>query len=128
MAGKQTEALVAALEACAEALERHGQAVMPQAGSLPRLRPPSLGTGLGAGLGRMPQAWTGWGPGAEMMPERAALAQDALELAAEFRDVVVEVGRGRAGRGWITSLLGRASRHLQEGELAPVRAAALGVL
>lgn len=121
MDARGTEALVAALEACADALERQGWAAgQPEAGSLPRLRPPSLGVPLG----RMapPQ------PGAEMMPDSPALAQDALELAAEFRDVAREVARGEAGRGWINSLLGRASRHLQEAELTAVRAAALGVV
>lgn len=121
MAGPHVEALVASLEACAEALERHAWAAEPRhAGSLPRLRPPSLGVALG----RVAQADLG----GEMVPEGPALAQDALELAAEFRDAAREVARGKAGRGWINSLLGRASRHLEEVLLTPVRMAARGVL
>ncbi len=124
MAESGTEALVAALEACAEALERRGWAAAPASGgSLPRLRPPSLGSALGR-IGRGAPAV----PGGEVAPEGPGLAEDALELAAEFRDVAREVVRGNAGRGWVNSLLGRASRHLDEAELAPVRAAALGVL
>lgn len=124
MAEPHTEALVAALEACAEALERRGWATEPASGgSLPRLRPPSLGSALGRIGPGAPGA-----PGGEVVPEGPGLAEDALELAAEFRDVAQEVVRGNAGRGWVNSLLGRASRHLEEAELAPVRAAALGVL
>lgn len=121
MAKRETEALVAALEACAAALEQQaGTQGAPGLGSLPRLRPPSLGVGLG----RMAPA----APGMEAPPHEPSLWQDALELAAEFRDVAQEVERGQAGRGWLNSLLGRASRHLEEEALAPVRAAALGVL
>ena len=124
MADPHTEALVAALEACAEALERRGWAAEPASGgSLPRLRPPSLG----GALGRMAHGG-GMSTGAEAGPEGPDLGQDALELAAEFRDVAQEVARGNAGRGWLNSLLGRASRHLGDAALAPVRAAALGVV
>lgn len=120
MAGREAEALVAALEACAAALEQKaGASEPPGAGSLPRLRPPSLGVGLG----RMAQT----APGMEALQE-AALWQDALELAAEFRDVAQEVVRGQAGRGWLNSLLGRASRHLDDDALDQVRAASLGVM
>jgi hypothetical protein len=118
---RDTEALVAALEACAADLEQMAgsEAAVPS-GSLPRLRPPSLGVGLG----RMAPA----APGMEGAHDAPGLAQDALELAAEFRDVAREVARGEAGRGWLNSLLGRASRHLGDAALAPVRAAALGVV
>jgi hypothetical protein len=63
-----------------------------------------------------------------MMPEGPPLTRDALERAAEFRDAAREASRGEAGRGWINSLLGRASRHLEEAELAPVRMAARGMV
>jgi hypothetical protein len=121
MDGQGTEALVAALEACADALERQGWAPdQAGAGSLPRLRPASMG----GQLGRMAPPV----PGPEMMPEGPPLTRDALELAAEFRDAAREASRGEAGRGWINSLLGRASRHLEEAELAPVRMAARGMV
>jgi hypothetical protein len=121
MARRETEVLVDALEACADALERHAGGMGATAGgSLPRLRPPSFG----AAVGRMAPHW----PGEDMPPDSAALALDALELAAEFRDVAEEVQRGNAGRGWINSLLGRASRHLTDLPLERVRAAALGVV
>lgn len=118
---RDAEALVAALEACAAELEQiAGAERTGHAGSLPRLRPASVGIGLG----RMAPAAPGMG-GAQDMPW---IAQDAQELAAEFRDVAREVARGQAGRGWLNSLLGRASRHLDDAALAPVRAAALGVV
>lgn len=121
MTRRETELLVDALEACADALERHGAGMgAVLGGSLPRLRPPSFG----AAVGRMAPHW----PGDEIPPDSAALALDALELAAEFRDVALEVQRGNAGRGWINSLVGRASRHLGDLELERVRAAALGVV
>jgi hypothetical protein len=124
MAAPHTEALVAALEACAEALERRGWASEPASGgSLPRLRPASLGSALG----RMAHG-SGMRPSADPAPEGPDLGKDAQELAAEFRDLAQEVARGNAGRGWLNSLLGRASRHLDEAELATVRAATLGVL
>ncbi len=121
MARRKTEALVDALEACADALERHaGGTGAPEGGSLPRLRPPSFG----AAVGRMAPHW----PGEDMPPDSVALALDALELAGEFRDVALEVQRGNAGRGWINSLLGRASRHLAARPLERVSEAALGVV
>ena len=113
--------LVDALKACADALERHaGGTGALEGGSLPRLRPPSFG----AAVGRMAPHW----PGEDMPPNSAALALDALELAAEFRDVALEVLRGNAGRGWVISLLGRASRHLDDAPLERVRVATLGVV
>jgi hypothetical protein len=116
------EALVAALEACAQELERQGDGVagVGDAGSLPRLRPPSLGVALG----RVVPLWPAGAP----EPDHAAVAPEVLELAAEFRDVALEVQRGNAGRGWLNSLLGRASRYLQPAILDRARAAALGVL
>lgn len=121
MARRKTEVLMDALGACADALERHaGGTGAPEGGSLPRLRPPSFG----AAVGRMAPHW----PGEDMPPNSAALALDALELAAEFRDVAQEVQRGNAGRGWVNSLLGRASRHLGDAPLEHVRMAALEVL
>ncbi len=120
MPRRETEALVAALEACADALERLGSGGdTGGAGSLPRLRPPSLGPALG----RMAPWW----PGA-VEPVDPRPGSELLELAAEFRDVAMEVQRDRAGRGWINSLLGRASRDLDPDLLGRVRAAALGVV
>ena len=121
MARRKMEVLVDALAACADALERHGTGMGAAAGgSLPRLRSPSFG----AAGGRMAPHW----PGEDLPLHSTALALDALELAAEFRDVALEVQRGNAGRGWIHSLLGRASRHLAARPLERVRVAALGVV
>ncbi len=119
MGTAETEALVAALEACAFALEQHEArgAAAPERGSLPRLRPPSGIPGASA---------SGWfAPPAQLDASDAAV-QELRDLAAEFRDVAREVEAGQAGRGWVSSLVGRASRFLDEDMLANVQAAARG--
>lgn len=119
MGQAETEALVAALEACAVALDQHEArgGVSPERGSLPRLRPPS----------GIPSATaSGWfAPPAHLDPTEAT-TQEVRELAAEFRDVVRELQEGQAGRGWINSLVGCASRFLDEELLGEFQAAARG--
>jgi hypothetical protein len=115
----ETEALATALEMCAAELEHSGSLSQgPQAGSLPRLRPP-VALPATSRIG-------GFAPPADLDTTDAML-QDLRELAAEFREAAGEVRRGDAGPGWINALVGRASRFLDEAKLADVQAAARGV-
>lgn len=120
MGTAETEALVSALEACASALAQHearGGAPAAERGSLPRLRPPS----------GIPSATaSGWfAPPAHLNAPDVTM-QEVRELAEEFRVVARELESGEAGRGWINSLVGRASRFLDEELLADVQSAARG--
>ncbi len=119
MGKAETEALVAALEACAAALGQYEArgGMAPEYGSLPRLRPPS----------GIPSATaSGWFAHPAHPDATEATMQEVRELAAEFRDAVHELREGQAGRGWVHSLVGRASRFLDEEMLAEVQAAARG--
>jgi len=116
----ETEALSAALAACAVALDYH-EAMMggapPERGSLPRLRPPS----------GIPSATaSGWFAPSAQLEATDVTMQELRELAVEFRDAIRELPSGQAGRSWINSLVGRASMFLDEEMLADVQAAARG--
>lgn len=121
MARVEIEALAGALEMCAAELEYSGSVTLGHGaghGSLPRMRPPVALPAISR---------TGaFAPPADLDTTDAML-QDLRELAAEFRDAASEVRAGNAGPAWINTLVGRASRFLDEARLADIRAAARAV-
>ncbi len=116
MSSSDIEALVGALDACATALEHLAGAAGwsgSGGGSLPRLRPQSGGV-------RIAPSTPGMGlPGGSELTGPAA--EEASELAAEFRAAITEVKTGQAGREWMNALASRASQFLEPGLVADVQ-------